>query len=166
MRYCPGDQPAQKVRLFSGLLFFATDFDEPDLATTRQRCRAELGILQVCGLDGVPRQPPPDKINKSYAELATRYTALVDPAQAANPKDKSQVERRPMPCARDLFWRGREFTSIEHMQAEAVTWPRKAAGRRKCRQLGGAVPLSVFEAICLPRNFRLRLHLQMGLPGR
>ena len=27
-----------------------------------------------------------------------------------------------MPYVRDSFWRGREFTSIEHMQAEAVTW--------------------------------------------
>jgi hypothetical protein len=27
-----------------------------------------------------------------------------------------------MPYVRDSFWRGREFTSIEHMQTEAVAW--------------------------------------------
>ena len=42
-----------------------------------------------------------------------RTTArLVDPARAAKPKDKPQVER-PMPYVRDSFWRGREFTSLE-----------------------------------------------------
>lgn len=72
---------------------------------------------------GVPRRLVPDnlktgvdkpdlydlKINKAYAELATHYGALVDPARAAKPKDKPRVER-PMPYVRDSFWRGREFT--------------------------------------------------------
>ncbi|MFI9116985.1 hypothetical protein [Streptomyces venezuelae] len=49
------------------------------------------------------------KINKAYAELATDYGALVDPARAAKPKDKPRVER-PMPYVRDSFGRGREFT--------------------------------------------------------
>ncbi|MEV7001730.1 hypothetical protein AB0N62_29085 [Streptomyces sp. NPDC093982] len=52
-----------------------------------------------------------------------------------------------MPYVRDSFWRGREFTSIEHMQAEAVTWSQQVAGRRKCRPLGGAAPMTVFEAL-------------------
>ena len=86
------------------------------------------------------------KINKAYAELATHYGALVDPARAAKPKDKPRVER-PMPYVRDPFWRGREFTSIEHMQAEAVTWSQQVAGRRKCRPLGGAAPMAVFDAL-------------------
>lgn len=33
------------------------------------------------------------KINKSYAELATRCGALVDPARAPKSKDKPRVER-------------------------------------------------------------------------
>ncbi|MFJ2021932.1 Mu transposase domain-containing protein [Streptomyces nodosus] len=74
------------------------------------------------------------------------YGALVDPARAAKPKDKPRVER-PMPYVRDSFWRGREFTSIEHMQAEAVTWSQQVAGRRKCRPLGGAAPMTVFDAL-------------------
>lgn len=52
-----------------------------------------------------------------------------------------------MPNIRDSFWRGREFTSIEHMQADAVTWPREVAGRRQCRPLGGAAPMAVFGAL-------------------
>jgi hypothetical protein len=38
-----------------------------------------------------------------------------------------------MPYVRDSFWRGREFTPTEQMQAEAVTWSQQVAGRRKCR---------------------------------
>ncbi|MEV5777895.1 IS21 family transposase [Streptomyces antimycoticus] len=86
------------------------------------------------------------KINKAYAELATHYGALVDPARALQPKDKPRVER-PMPYIRDSWWRGREFVSLEQMQAEAITWCTEVAGRRQCRPLGGAAPLSVFEAV-------------------
>ena len=59
------------------------------------------------------------KINRSYAELAAHYGTLVDPARAAKPKDKPQVER-PMPYVRDSFWRGREFTSLAAMRADAL----------------------------------------------
>ena len=85
-------------------------------------------------------------INRSYAELAEHYGTLVDPARAAKPKDKPQVER-PMPYVRDSFWRGREFISLEQMQAAALTWCREVAGKRHCRPLGGAAPGSVFAAV-------------------
>ena len=52
-----------------------------------------------------------------------------------------------MPYIRDSWWRGREFVSIEQMQAEALKWCTEVAGRRQCRPLGGASPLSVFEAV-------------------
>lgn len=108
---------------------------------------------------GAPRRPVPDnlktgvdkpdlydpKINKSYAELAAHYGTLVDPARASHPKDKPRVER-PMPYIRDSFWSGRQFTSLDHMQAEALTWARETAGGRQCRPLQGAAPLAVFEA--------------------
>lgn len=55
------------------------------------------------GVDKLDLYDP--KINKAYAELATHYGALVDPARAAKPKDKPRVER-PMPYVRDSFWRG------------------------------------------------------------
>jgi transposase len=86
------------------------------------------------------------KINRSYAELAAHYGVLVDPARAGKPRDKPQVER-PMPYVRDSFWRGREFASLQHMQTAAVTWCTEVAGRRSCRPLHGAAPLTVFEAV-------------------
>jgi transposase len=109
---------------------------------------------------GVPRRLVPDnlktgvdkpdlydpQINKSYAELASYYGTLVDPARASKPKDKPRVER-PMPYVRDSYWSGRTFTSLEHMQSEALLWARNVAGQRQCRPLDGAKPLSVFEAV-------------------
>ena len=85
------------------------------------------------------------RINRSYAELAAHYGCLVDPARSRKPRDKAQVER-PMPYIRDSFWRGREFTSLEQMQAEAVRWCEQVAGQRACRPLDGAAPAAVFEA--------------------
>ena len=52
-----------------------------------------------------------------------------------------------MPYVRDSFWRGREFTSLPQMQAEAVRWSLGVAGRRACRPLEGAAPAAVFEAV-------------------
>ncbi|MGV4989024.1 IS21 family transposase [Streptomyces sp. NRAIS4] len=128
--------------------------------TLDQHAWTEAHVAAFKFFGGVPRRLVPDnlrtgvdkpdlydpKINKAYAELASHYGALVDPARAGKPKDKPRVER-PMPYIRDSFWRGREFVSVEHMQAEAIGWCRKVAGRRQCRPLGGASPMSVFEAI-------------------
>ena len=86
------------------------------------------------------------KINRSYAELAAHYGCLVDPARSRKPRDKARVER-PMPYVRDSFWRGREFTSLEQMQAEAARWSAQVAGQRSCRPLAGATPAAVFEAV-------------------
>ena len=60
-------------------------------------------------------------------------------------RSKARVER-PMPYVRDSFWRGREFTSLEQMQAGAERWSAEVAGRRPCRPLDGAAPAAVFEA--------------------
>ncbi len=89
------------------------------------------------------------KLNRSYAELAVHYDTLVDPARAFKPKDKPRVER-PMPYVRDSFWRGREFTSLAQMQAQAVSWSREVAGARSCRPLDGAAPGAVFAAVEAP----------------
>jgi len=89
------------------------------------------------------------KINRSYAELAAHYGALVDPARAFRPKDKPRVER-PMPYVRDSYWRGRTFPSLEAMQAEAVRWSREVAGTRSSRPLDGAAPAAVFAAVEAP----------------
>lgn len=89
------------------------------------------------------------KINRSYAELAAHYGVLIDPARARKPKDKPRVER-PMPYCRDSFFRGRTFTSLAAMQAEAVRWSSDVAGARSCRPLEGAAPGAVFTALEAP----------------
>jgi transposase len=89
------------------------------------------------------------KINRSYAELAAHYGTLVDPARAFKPRDKPQVER-PMPYVRDSFWRGREFTCLDAMRADALRWCVEVAGARACRPLDGAAPAEVFAAVEAP----------------
>jgi transposase len=109
---------------------------------------------------GTPRRLIPDNLrtgvdrpdlydpqmNRSYGELAVHYGVLVDPARRGKPKDKPRVERQ-VPYVRDSFWRGREFTSLEQMRAEALRWCVQVAGSRSCRPLGGAKPLDVFTAL-------------------
>jgi len=97
------------------------------------------------------------RINRGYAELAAHYGVIADPARAFKPKDKPRVERA-MPYVRDSFWRGREFPSLQQMQAAAITWCQQVANVRSHRSLDGASPLSVFDAAeaaalkPLPRN--------------
>ncbi len=86
------------------------------------------------------------KINRTYAELATHYGVIADPARAFKPKDKPKVERA-MPYVRDSFFRGREFTSLAQMQDAALTWCRQVAGTRSHRGLDGASPQSVFDTV-------------------
>ena len=86
------------------------------------------------------------KLNRAYAEMAAHYGCLIDPARALKPKDKPRVER-PMPYVRDSFWRGREFASLEQMQAAAERWSAEVAGQRACRPLEGAAPAAVFDAV-------------------
>ena len=125
-----------------------------------QRAWTECHVEAFAFFGGVPARLVPDnlktgvdkpdlydpKINRSYAELAEHYGCLIDPARAVKPRDKPQVER-PMPYVRDSFWRGREFASLEAMQAGAVRWSAEVAGGRACRPLEGAAPAAVFNAV-------------------
>jgi transposase len=124
-----------------------------------QQAWTECHVAAFGFFGGVPARLVPDnlktgvdrpdlydpRINRSYAELAAHYGCLVDPARSRKPRDKAQVER-PMPYIRDSFWRGREFTSLAQMQAEAVRWSAEVAGQRSCRPLDGAAPAAVFAA--------------------
>ncbi len=124
-----------------------------------QQAWTECHVAAFGFFGGVPARLVPDnlktgvdrpdlydpRINRSYAELAAHYGCLVDPARSRKPRDKAQVER-PMPYIRDSFWRGREFVSLEQMQAEAVRWCTEVAGQRHCRPLDGAAPAAVFAA--------------------
>ena len=121
---------------------------------------AQCHILAFEFFDGVVARLVPDnlktgvdkpdlydpKLNRSYAEMAAHYQSLIDPARAFKPTDKPRVER-PMPYVRDSFWRGREFTSLEAMQADALRWCVQVAGQRHCRALDGAAPARVFAAV-------------------
>ncbi|MCW2718869.1 MAG: Integrase catalytic region [Pseudonocardia sp.] len=89
------------------------------------------------------------QLNRSYGELAAHYGVLIDPARARKPRDKPRVER-PMPYVRDSFWRGREFTSLAGMQADALRWCVEVAGTRACRALDGAAPGVVFATVEQP----------------
>jgi hypothetical protein len=128
--------------------------------TMDQRTWTECHVEAFAFFGGVPARLVPDnlktgvdkpdlydpKLNRSYAELAAHYGCLVDPARTLKPRDKARVER-PMPYVRDTFWRGREFASLEQMQAEAARWSAEAAGRRPCRPLEGAAPAAVFDSV-------------------
>jgi hypothetical protein len=52
-----------------------------------------------------------------------------------------------MPYVRDSFWRGREFTCLDAMRADAASWCVEVAGARACRPLDGAAPAAVFAAV-------------------
>jgi transposase len=128
--------------------------------TMDQRAWTECHVEAFEFFGGVPARLVPDnlktgvdkpdlydpKLNRSYAELAAHYGCLIDPARALKPRDKARVER-PMPYVRDSFWRGREFASLEGMQAEAARWSADVAGRRACRPLEGAAPAAIFDAV-------------------
>ena len=144
-----------------------------------QRAWTECHVAAFAFFGGVPARLVPDnlktgvdkpdlydpKINRSYAELAAHYGCLVDPARAIKPRDKARVER-PMPYVRDSFWRGREFTSLEQMQAGAERWSAEVAGRRPCRPLDGAAPAAVFEAAEKRRCGRCPRSRSCWPPGR
>ena len=92
-----------------------------------QRSWVEAHVLAFEFFGGVPLRIVPDNlktgvitpdlydplINRAFAELATHYGTLIDPARALKPRDKARVER-PVPYARDSFFAGRaaEFASV------------------------------------------------------
>jgi transposase len=126
-----------------------------------QRSWVEAHVLAFEFFGGAPLRVVPDNlktgvitpdlydpvINRAFAELATHYGTLIDPARAIKPRDKARVER-PVPYARDSFFAGRahEFTSLGQMQADAVRWCTDVANVRRCRPLEGVAPIDLFNA--------------------
>ncbi len=101
------------------------------------------------------------QINRAYAELASFYGVLIDPARAATPKDKPRIER-PMPYIRDSFFKGREFSSLPQMQDAAIGWCTDVYGRHAHRGIDGVPPAELFAQIeqhvlnpLPPRRFEL-----------
>ena len=83
------------------------------------------------------------KFNQGYEELAHHYGIIIDPARSGKPRDKARVER-VIPYIRDSFWSGRDFTSLEEINKQAMEWCLKVAG---VRQHGTThqQPLSLFH---------------------
>ena len=100
-------------------------------------------ILAFEFFGGVPQRIIPDnlktgiikpdlydpKFNQGYEELAHHYGVIIDPARSGKPKDKPRVERI-IPYVRDSFWSGRDFTSQEEINRQAIQWCLRIAGVR------------------------------------
>jgi transposase len=100
-------------------------------------------VLAFQFFDGAPKGITPDNLktgvikadlydprfNHGYEELAHHYGIIIDPARAGKPRDKARIERI-IPYVRDSFWSGREFTSLEEINRQAVQWCLRVAGIR------------------------------------
>ena len=85
------------------------------------------------------------KINRAYAELASHYGCLVDPARAYHPRDKATIEAHQR-YIRSSFFAGRDWASLEAMAAGAVAWCTEVAACRRPRALEGRTVGEVFTA--------------------
>jgi transposase len=85
------------------------------------------------------------KFNQGYEEMAHHYGVIVDPARSGKPKDKARVER-VIPYIRDSFWSGRNFTSLEEINRQAVQWCLRVAGPRE-HGTTHQPPLSLFRLV-------------------
>jgi transposase len=117
----------------------------------------EAHVAAFAFFGGVPHRLVPDnltaailkadrydpRLNRAYSELARYYGCLVDPARVGHPKDKPRVERS-VAYARESFFRGRAFGSLERMRREAAVWAREVAGQR-VHGTTGEPPLVAFE---------------------
>jgi transposase len=149
----PATGKRRRVWAFAMVLACSRHMFVRPVLTMDQAAWTEAHVEAFAFFGGVPARLVPDnlktgvdrpdlydpKINRSYAELAAHYGTLIDPARAAKPKDKAQVER-PMPYVRDSFWRGREFTTLAAMRADAVRWSREVAGAAGMPPVGRGRP--------------------------
>src|SRR6266516_6985192 len=125
--------------------------------TGRVWVEAHVAAFEFFG--GVPHKLTPDnlkagvckpdlyapKINRGYAELASYYGCLVDPARACHPRDKAVIEAHQR-YIRSSFFAGRSWSSLAAMTAGAEAWCTQVAGQRRPRALEGRPVLEVFAA--------------------
>ena len=73
--------------------------------------------------------PVSPKLNPSFVEYAQGRDFEIDPARKYKPKDKARVERQ-VRYARDDYFGGEHFGSVEEARVEAERWCREDAGMR------------------------------------
>lgn len=73
--------------------------------------------------------PLASEFNVAFAEYAQARGFEIDPARVRRPKDKARVERQ-VRFARDDFFLGERFTSLDEARAEARRWSADEAGLR------------------------------------
>ena len=73
--------------------------------------------------------PVSPKLNAAFVEYAQQRDFEVDPARKYQPRDKARVERQ-VRYARDDYFRGEDFGSVEEARVEAERWCREDAGMR------------------------------------
>jgi transposase len=107
---------------------------------------------------GAPRRLVPDNLSagilrpdlydprasRAYGELARYYGCLIDPSRVRRPQDKPRVERG-VDYARESFFRGRTFHSLQEMREAARRWSLDVAGQR-IHGTTGEQPLQAFRA--------------------
>jgi len=96
-------------------------------------------------LKAVVEVPDPiaPKLNPSFVEYAQARDFEIDPARKRKAKDKARVERQ-VRYARDDYFRGEHFGSLDEARQEAERWCREDAGERT-HGTTRLHPLEVFE---------------------
>jgi transposase len=87
--------------------------------------------------------PVAPKLNLAFVEYMQSRDFVVDPARVRTPTDKARVERQ-VQYARNDFFLGERFRSVEEARAEAVRWCLDDAGMRTHGRTRRA-PREVFE---------------------
>ena len=92
--------------------------------------------------------PVAPRFTHAFVEYAQTRGFEVDPARVGKPKDKARVERQ-VQYARNDFFRGEDFGSVQQSRVEARRWSLEIAGRRTHGRLRRQ-PIELFEELDAP----------------